>query len=127
MLPTGFITATIIVVSTHLLLLSLFLLLYMVAGTNVMYCVSIVQTGSKTYLPSGGTPQQVAQAADDMQVLTSSVARLEGRMGKLEAVVEKKMDAILTMIQEQQVQHQRREDNAEGGREGPRPSASPEP
>jgi hypothetical protein len=35
----------------------------------------------------------------DLQVLNSSVARLEGRMGKLEAVVEKKMDSILTLMQ----------------------------
>lgn len=43
---------------------------------------------------------------DELQVLNSSVARLEGRMGKLEAIVEKKMDAILSMIQLQQQQQQ---------------------
>ena len=47
----------------------------------------------------------MSQNADEqLQILNSSVARLEGRMGKLEAIVEKKMDAMLTMLQGQQQQ-----------------------
>ena len=49
-----------------------------------------------------GTPHRRNSegGGEDMLVLNSSVARLEGRMGKLEATMGKKMDALLAMMQE---------------------------
>ena len=43
---------------------------------------------------------------EKLHVLNSSVARLEGRMGKLESIVEKKMDSILKLLQGHQQQWQ---------------------
>jgi hypothetical protein len=59
-------------------------------------------TGEAISRPGNSVMSQ--NADEQLQILNSSVARLEGRMGKLEAIVEKKMDAMLTMLQGQQQQ-----------------------
>ena len=73
------------------------LLLYLLGAIDIL-AMNVQGSNSGSTLP---------QATGDLSILTSSVARLEGRMGKLEATVEKKMDRILEMMRQH---HQGQED-----------------
>ncbi len=72
-------------------------------------------TGEAISWPGNSVMSQ--NADEQLQILNSSVARLEGRMGKLEAIVEKKMDAMLTMLQGQQQQSTPQEQEPRPARE----------